>query len=77
VILDLLEALGRDLTVSENGTVGGDERHARAGLPSRLSDALDGMSQRPQVFLELGRKALELFNELAAAAPFLRGVQHA
>ncbi len=77
VILDALEPLGRDLAVAEHGAVGGDERHARAGLAGRLPDAVDGMSLRPEVLLELGRKALELLDELAAAVPFHDGVQDA
>ena len=77
VILDALEALGRDFAVAEHGSIGGDERDARAGLPGRLPDALEGMSLRPEVLLELGVKALELLDELAAAVRFHDGVQHA
>ena len=48
-----------------------------ARLPGRLADALGGVGPRPEIFFELGVKALELFDELAAAAPPFRRVQHA
>ena len=76
MILDALEALGRDLAVAEHGSVGRDERHARARLAGRLADALGGLAPRLEILLELGRKALELLDELAAAVPFHDGVEH-
>ena len=77
MVLDGREVFGRHLAVAENGPVRGDERHARARLPGRLADALDGLGPHPEVLFELGRKALELLDELAAAALVNGRVQHA
>ena len=77
VVLHGREIVGCHLAVAEHGSVGGDERHARARLPGRLADALDGLGPRPEVVLELGRKALKLLDELAAAALVNGSVQNA
>ena len=68
VILDTLDALGRDLAVGDHGPVRRDEREARPGLPRREADAVRRGGPRLQLGLELGREALELEDEVAAAA---------